>query len=267
MKTVVIAVLSMLSLAAFAWGLMEYSGKNKSNSRLSASEVRLTETQRSLDEKTSAISSIQLGLDTALQERDALKAKVVASDRQLAAYKQRIADAELAMAALESRQKLADQQPVIRSGNSIVFPTLMSALGIPLMTNAEFRTLFGRKLTFKSETALLAFDVDQVHPGALRQLAIDADAAKAKQVEMDKALAERRVADAIVVKQKYDRDVALLAEQARQAEVQAKLDEEFRKQRVAENQAQQSLDSERIRAQADMKMSDAMLIDSVRPLP
>lgn len=68
------------------------------------------------------------------------------------------------------------------------FATLPGSNSQPLARNAEFVRALGRRLIFKVPgTPPMTVDVDQVHPDVLHYLAIDGDAAKREQSEIDAA--------------------------------------------------------------------------------
>ena len=68
------------------------------------------------------------------------------------------------------------------------FATLLGSNSQPLARNAEFVRALGRRLIFKVPgIPPMTVDVDQVHPDVLHYLAIDGDAAKREQSEIDTA--------------------------------------------------------------------------------
>jgi hypothetical protein len=77
----------------------------------------------------------------------------------------------------------------------VIFDQLLSASNSVLMTNAEFRQSFGRKLVFKSGLDLQSFDIGQLHPSVLKRLGLDPAGLAAAQKKLDdenKAFAVQR---------------------------------------------------------------------------
>ena len=69
----------------------------------------------------------------------------------------------------------------------IIFEKLLSTNSSVLMTNAEFRRLFGRKVIFKSGFLSDSFDIERLHPSVLARLKLDVDKAKADQLTLEEA--------------------------------------------------------------------------------
>ena len=74
---------------------------------------------------------------------------------------------------------------VLLSTNPIVFSRIISTNNSVLMTNAEFRSAFGRKIIFKSDLQLESFDFEKLHPSILEALKLTPDNAKAEQAKLD----------------------------------------------------------------------------------
>jgi hypothetical protein len=211
-----------------------------------ASEI--ADLKANLDTKTAALSKANIFI---------AQAKSLIADYQKQSEQKQQAQAEAA-----SREQLMAEVIAIRKGDAIVFPQLLSASGKVLMADAEFRKPFGRKVIFKNGDTLETFDVDELHPGVLLRLGIDASAAKANQVARDaaaarlkEALAAAGAANAQTRAATYAR---YAAEQEQAAKEQAIQDEANRRQQLIENQQQQTIDNDTMRAKAAM-------IDATRP--
>jgi glucan-binding YG repeat protein len=74
---------------------------------------------------------------------------------------------------------------ILLSTNPIVFSRIVSTNNSVLMTNAEFRSAFGRKIIFKSNLQLESFDFEKLHPSILEALKITPDNVKAEQAKLD----------------------------------------------------------------------------------
>jgi hypothetical protein len=73
----------------------------------------------------------------------------------------------------------------------IVFPVLQSTNGTGLMTNAEFRILSGRRLTFRDANGKLkAFDVREINTNDLARLQINPDVVE-RDLEFRRAIKEK----------------------------------------------------------------------------
>ncbi|EEF60965.1 hypothetical protein Cflav_PD4134 [Pedosphaera parvula Ellin514] len=71
------------------------------------------------------------------------------------------------------------------STNPMVFSRIVSTNNTVLMTNAEFRSAFGRKIIFKSDLQLESFDFAKLHPAILEALKLTPDNIKAEQAKLD----------------------------------------------------------------------------------
>lgn len=114
-----------------------------------------------------------------------------------------------------------------------VFAKLMDKNDELIMTNAQFRSIAGRKVIFKQldTDKLKPVDVMQLHPKILAKLKIDTSEAIAKQEEIDKAKGQSSVY--------YGQQGAIIAEQRRvQAEKNAVIAEQLRKEAAIEAKAQ-----------------------------
>jgi hypothetical protein len=74
---------------------------------------------------------------------------------------------------------------VLLSTNPIVFNRIISTNNSVLLTNAEFRSAFGRKIIFKSNLQLESFDFEKLHPSILEALKLTPDTVKAEQAKLD----------------------------------------------------------------------------------
>lgn len=83
-------------------------------------------------------------------------------------------------------QSAASEAPfTLLSTNPIVFSRIVSTNDSVLMTNAEFRSAFGRKIIFKNGLQLESFDIGRLHPSILEALKLTPEGAKAEQAKLD----------------------------------------------------------------------------------
>lgn len=74
----------------------------------------------------------------------------------------------------------------IKKKDPIIFEKLLHYSGAPVLTNAEFRGVLGRRVTFKTEEGkLVGFDVTDLHRLALERLKIDTGSAISEQEFID----------------------------------------------------------------------------------
>lgn len=74
---------------------------------------------------------------------------------------------------------------ILVSTNPMVFNQIVSTNNTVLMTNAEFRKAFGRKIIFKSDLQLESFDYEKLHPAILEALKLTPDNIKTEQTKLD----------------------------------------------------------------------------------
>ncbi len=98
----------------------------------------------------------------------------------------------------------------------IIFEELLATNRAVLMTNAEFRQAFGRKLTFKSGFLSDSFDIERLHPSVLARLKLDLEKAKAEQAKIDEAN-QLQLAEMARRRQELKAKQALVAQKAREA--------------------------------------------------
>lgn len=252
MKTATIITLSIIAALALAWGAVE-------RSQLKVSEAKLITAGEHIKTSGEALTAQQQS-SAQLQARvEQLSGSVVATTEMLASAKSQIAALSNRLAPFEAsaedrmtKQQLAKMQPVLKSGDVIIFPRLLSPSNNLLLENAEFRKTFGRKLIFKTGLSLATFDVDEVHPGALIQLGIDPEKLKGNQVALDKADANFKAAMAAAAQMKLAQDGSFIEKQAAQNAAQAKIDEARRQRQAVEDRQQQVINNDRIRANAAM---------------
>lgn len=222
-------------------------------------EEKLNQLSQVLTQSTAQLRLANLKLEAyeAKQQAD-----VEAAQRNAA----RSADLKKAMAAVPAPVVETSLNSLGREIRHYTFPQLLGAKSEVLATNATYSSAFGQRLVFRPVTGSpLAFDVDELHPGVLAYLGLDADTLKQAQVELD----QRRQAQEAA----YRKDLALrqaaeqkaAAEQARLNVEYAKLREEQRQAQVAEDQKNRQLDNDRLRAEAAMRSADAALQDALRP--
>lgn len=259
MKAAIITLSSVLLIAVIALGI-EHSRSNRL-SRAVASLDAAAKTQTStLADQTANAAELQnkMGeLAKALNNSTAQIASLKTSNSDL---QRRLAPFERSEADKQNRQKLADQQPCIRSGKTVTFPRLLSVSGNALMLNAEFVSAIGRKLIFKTGLDRSGFDIDEIHPGALVQLGIDPDAAKESQAEIDSKKQAYEMASLMAGQEHLNRVAKANEMQQAQDAAQAKIDEKNRQQRVRESLLQQSADAESKRAEASVREANASLL-------
>jgi hypothetical protein len=119
--------------------------------------------------------------------------------------------------------------------NPIVFTQLLSRTNTVLMTNAEFRCAAGEKLFFKSADEEKGFNADSLDTNVLSKLGYTAEQLKAMQARKDASDAAYR--------QEYNQQLAQIAKQKQEQQLQA----EVLKQKQAA-----------INAQARAKMEDEL---------
>lgn len=266
MKNACIAILSIIAVAALAWGAVEHSTITKTNASLSDAGERLKSAQGASATLAESSAQFESKLNEASAALSASSKKLASANAQISDLTSRVAALEAPAEKAKSRQELAALQPVIKKGDAIIFPRLLSPSDKLLLENAEFRKTFGRKLIFKKELQLSTFDVDDIHPGALIQLGIDPDKLKSNQAALDKADANFKAAMAAAAQMKLAQDGSFLDKQTAQNAAQAKIDEARRQRQAVEDRQQQALNNDRIRANAAATAATAAVIEAQRPI-
>lgn len=174
-KTSIGFVVAGLLIASFGFGLLIQHNQNAELSRrLSKLESALfTQSQTALEQ-----SALLQGADAELESmrREAQQrhaAPVPAAPESEALVRSSALALEKAKSEIVPPNVTAD-----RGQKTYVFPQLVNAKSDVVLTNAEFRTLAGRRLTFRVAEGPRAFDVDELHPGVLAYLDIDSGAIK-----------------------------------------------------------------------------------------
>src|SRR5260370_24253892 len=72
-----------------------------------------------------------------------------------------------------------------REVKTMVFPKVLGRNGELLATTAPYGNQYGRRVSFRPASGPISVDVERLHPAILRYLAIDTEAAKRKQEQMD----------------------------------------------------------------------------------
>ncbi len=148
------------------------------------------------------------------------------------------------------------------------FDELTGANDKALAQDVDFGDIYGRRLVFRREGAApLSFDVDDLHPGELAHLQIDAYAAKMRQLEIDEkrqlanTLNQQNIAARRAAEQKaYDAIQAANAEYAR-------LQEQKRQALIDQDLKYKQVENERLKAEAAMRQAEAAMVRARNPQP
>lgn len=193
-KTIIgFLIASLLSAGLGAVLLIQHSKNAELARRLSKVESELLTQTKTVVEQSVLLESAAAAL---VETKQAAKQAENASDLSANAPGVPTDDYR---AGLES-VKAEVVPPVIsaeRGQKTYVFPTLMNAARDVLLTNAEFRVLAGHRLTFRVADGLRAFDVDELHPGILAYLEIDAVAVKQNHELQKQRAINEQMADAV----------------------------------------------------------------------
>jgi hypothetical protein len=191
-------------------------------------------------------------LRKAAKEREA--ASVLAATEPDPSKEDRTAEAEL------ERVKAEVIPPVVtvnRGATAYVFPQLKDAKGNVVLTNAEFGSLFGRRLAFRVAGGPRAFDVDELHPGVLAYLGIDPEATKQKYALQKQREQIQQMTDAVARKQafrQWEEHMAKLAVEQAKAAVEREKSAAYRTEQV---RVLQQASNDRLKVWAAERQADA----------
>lgn len=150
----------------------------------------------------------------------------------------------------------------------LTFARLPDSAGHTLMTNAEFRGSFGRRLMFRPEGNYVRnLDYTEVHPGVLAHLSTEPSELMAQQTAMD---TKRAMAEAATQKAREAKAVAdMKYQEALKAAtvLQARIDGEKKKADQEEKLRLQALETERVKAEAAKLQAEAAMEKAKNPQP
>jgi len=102
--------------------------------------------------------------------------------------------------------------------NAIIFPQLLSPSGTVLMTNAEFRVIYGNKIWFLNDVGYKSFNADDLNTNVLNALGTSADELDSKKAAADAAHQKYLTSAAIIqAEQERQRQLALVSAAKTQA--------------------------------------------------
>lgn len=174
-KTSIGFAIAGLLIASFGFGLLtQYNQNAELTRKLSKLESALfTQSQTAL-EQSALLQGANAELESIRRETQQRQAAPIPAAPEPEAL------VESSASALE-KAKFEIVPPNVTAGRgqkTYIFPQLVNAKSDVVLTNAEFRLLAGRRLTFRVAEGLRAFDVDELHPGVLAYLDIDPGAVK-----------------------------------------------------------------------------------------
>lgn len=262
----ILAIIStVIAICLGVAAVTEHSKLSHARQSLAVANQKAVETTTALAAESSQASDLQSNVVQMTQVMSDASAKLLKLRAENADYKRRLDVFEAIESQKSDRKQLADQVPIIHNGDLTIFPRLIGVNGNTLMLNAEFRSSLGRKLIFKKGLEMSTFDVDDLHPGVLIHLGLDAEKLKANQIAIERANAMSKSLSAAELSQKLSADQVAIDKQNKLNAEQARQDEYARENQVAESQRQQSLDSDRIHANAHATAAKAMLINALNP--
>jgi hypothetical protein len=148
------------------------------------------------------------------------------------------------------------------------FARLSDSGGRVLLTNAEFRGSFGRRLMFRPEGSYVRnFDYTELHPGVLAHLSLEPSELVAQQNALDtkKAQAELAAQKAREAKALADKKYQEALKAA--SSLQARINSEKKKTDQEEKLRLQALETERMKAEAAMLQAEAAMEKAKNPQP
>lgn len=176
-KTSIGFAIAGLLIASFGFGLLtQYNQNAELTRKLSKLESALfTQSQTAL-EQSALLQGANAELESIRRETQQRQAAPIPA----APKPEALVESSASASALE-KAKFEIVPPNVtadRGQKTFVFPQLVNAKSDVVLTNAEFRLLAGRRLTFRAAAGLRAFDVDDLHPGVLAYLDIDPEVVK-----------------------------------------------------------------------------------------
>lgn len=150
----------------------------------------------------------------------------------------------------------------------VTFSRLLDSSGHTLLTNAEFRGSFGRRLMFRPEGSHVRnLDYTELHPGVLAHLSLEPSDLVAQQNALDtkKAQAELAAQKAREAKAVADRKYQEALKVANA--LQARINTEKKKTDQEEKLRLQALETERMKAEAAMLQAEAAMEKAKNPQP
>jgi hypothetical protein len=260
-KTIIgFLVLSLLSVGLAAGLLITHRQNAELTRRLSTLENGLLTQSKTVADQNALLESAAAAL-----------AEVVATTKQKENASNQPAY-ETPVSSIPTKQAeeavKAEIFPPTMSGDggkkTFLFPSLINTKKEVLLTNAEFRTLAGRRVTFRVAGGVRAFDVDELHLGILAYLDIDPGAVKQnhelqKQRAMNAQMADA-AARAQAARQWQEYAAKLQVEQEKAAVFRAerlKIAEEAENERRKVRAAQAQAVAQTMAAQAQERAAQA----------
>ncbi len=223
------------------------------------------ETAKQMESKLNQMTQVLTNLAARLQDATVELKENEAKSQALREAGGQEESKERLLAALPKPQK------VVRSGTpSWLFPQLLNTNGRVLAVNAEYSATYGRRIAFKYENGDRGvYDVDELHPGVLRTLGVDPEAAKQRQAEKDAAAARKKAAELQAYQEFYEemrgRQGEFQQKWERQRQEQARLAETQRQNQLNEQLRIQAAENDRLRAEAAMRAADAAMVQALNP--
>jgi hypothetical protein len=262
MKAIYISTCCVLfAIAAGAVALAVHSNNQNTNLRSQwraeskANEAKLAELDNAIESGKESITNLENNVSKLSDNLNKNAQELSAANDKIQTYEM----AEQNRVAEERKKYLASVPQPTFDGKTYFFPKVVGTHDEILATNATFAYITGRSLIFRPEDqtqTAIPVDVDKVHPLILQYLGIDADAAKAKQEQIDAAWA---------AKSQADRTQAVLDAQAWEAKRIANAQLAIEQQKA--DAAQQAADAAQQQAQADKEKADAALLNAQKPPP
>ena len=278
MKKVLLVISVPLLVTTLAFGVLLVSEK-RSHDRLANqfkdAEKLAAAKQATLKDAEETAKELETKLNQMTQVLTNLAARLREATVELKENEAKSQALREAAAQGESRERLEAALPkpqkVMRSGTPAwLFPQLLNTNGRVLAVNAEFSAMYGRRIAFKYENGDRGvYDVDELHPGVLRTLGVDPEAAKARQAEKDAAAARKKAAELQAYQELYEemrgRQVEFQQKWERQRKEQARLAEIQRQNQLNEQLRIQAAENDRLRAEATMRAADAAMVQALNP--
>lgn len=275
-------ILIVVCLLLFAGIGLQWQRQQKKDLYWQSEQAALE--QRLQDQKTQTVAATQkeLGqeivhlqeqlnrttdeLKTARLKVEAYEAKQKLEAEARAAVAKRSEDTSRIMAEVPAPTVTSATNPAGKIRKVYTFPKLIGAGGNTLATDAEFRSQFGRRLIFRSGNGRpLAYDMEELHPGVLLHLGITKESAMRAQAGIDAQVAQAEKSYKAHLASKAEADRIALEQRTKLAAEYAKIAEERRKAQVEEQLKTQAAETERMKAEASLRASDAALKEALRP--
>jgi hypothetical protein len=260
MSKILLGITSAVAVAGIAWGGYEHHGNGQISMKLAQNDSALSGQTAALTSKDTEIADLKATLDQVTGALTNSTARLANAKRKLADYKAQLATLQMSQSEKADRQKLAAEVPITRSGDTVIFPRLLSPHGTTLMENAEFIRTFGRKLIFKKDLEYATFDVDDVHPGVLIQLNLDAQSLIEAQAGVDQKNSAWTEGNAEAAAAKLRSDGRAIREQLRSNAGQVPSDGH---RHEGEFQGEQQARIDRVEAQAELIRARAAVADAL----